>query len=57
MRILIIEDEKALAHTLQRGLTEEGYLVDCAFDGDSGLESVRSGSYDAILLDVEPEAG
>jgi len=36
MRILVVEDEKGLAHLIRRGLTEEGYAVDVAYDGEEG---------------------
>ena len=51
MRILIIEDEVVLAHAVQRGLQEEGYQVDCRFDGPSGLEAILTRQHDLILLD------
>jgi DNA-binding response OmpR family regulator len=35
-RIPVIEDEKELAHLVRRGLTEEGYVVDVAYDGEGG---------------------
>jgi DNA-binding response OmpR family regulator len=36
MRLLIIEDDRRLNHTLSLSLSEEGYAVDCAFDGMEG---------------------
>jgi DNA-binding response OmpR family regulator len=52
MRLLLIEDDRRLSSVLQRGLTEEGYKVDVAYDGDSGLEAAKLNSYDALLLDI-----
>lgn len=52
MRILIIEDEKRLSETLKKGLTESGFAVDQAFDGEEGLYLAESESYDAIILDI-----
>lgn len=52
MRILIVEDETKLAHALQRGLSEEGYAVDLALDGQDGLHQARTTSYDLIILDL-----
>jgi DNA-binding response OmpR family regulator len=52
MRLLVVEDEARLARALQRGLTADGFVVDTAGDGVSGLERARSGRYDAVLLDV-----
>lgn len=52
MRILVVEDEKRLASTLADMLGQENYLVDLAYDGESGLDNVMSGIYDAAILDV-----
>src|SRR5439155_870906 len=41
MRVLVVEDEPRLARALQRGLTAEGYAVDLATDGLTGLEAAR----------------
>jgi DNA-binding response OmpR family regulator len=51
-RILLIEDEPGLVMTLTDRLSLQGYTVDTATDGQSGLEKARSNSYDLILLDV-----
>ena len=52
MRLLVVEDEARLANALRRGLTAEGYVVDVAGDGPSGLEAARHEGYDAVLLDI-----
>ncbi len=52
MRVLVVEDEARLARALQRGLSAEGYAVDLAADGPSGLEAARHGEYDAVVLDI-----
>jgi len=52
MRILVIEDEKKARDYLAKGLSENGFVVDCAEDGDSGLHLARTGSYHLIILDV-----
>ncbi len=52
MRILIIEDEPKGARYLQRGLSENGYVVDVAHDGEEGLEFARGREYDLLLVDV-----
>ena len=52
MRILIVEDEHTLATYLKKCLEAEGYAVDAAFDGNTGLDMALSGSYDAITLDI-----
>ncbi len=52
MRILVVEDEKKVASFIKRGLEEEGYSVDVAYDGDEGLKMGREGDYDLILMDL-----
>ena len=52
MRLLVVEDEARLASALQRGLQAEGFVVDVAGDGVTGLELARHGGYDAMILDV-----
>ncbi|HEY2950663.1 MAG TPA: response regulator transcription factor [Micromonosporaceae bacterium] len=52
MRVLVVEDEARLATALQRGLQAEGFAVDVAGDGPSGLDLARHGGYDAMILDV-----
>ncbi|MBR6766339.1 MAG: response regulator transcription factor [Clostridia bacterium] len=51
-RILIVEDEEKLARFIELELCHEGYAVDKAFDGRTGLDMAESGRYDLILLDV-----
>ena len=50
-RILIIEDDSAILKVLQRGLAYEGYLVDIATDGRSGLNLARENHPDLVILD------
>jgi DNA-binding response OmpR family regulator len=52
MRLLVVEDETRFAHALRRGLTADGFTVEVAGDGTSGLELARDGEFDAVLLDV-----
>lgn len=52
MRILLIEDEKRLSHFIKKGLTEQGFAVDWAFDGEEGLYLAQQESYDIIILDI-----
>ena len=52
MRILVVEDEKKVASFIRRGLEEEGYAVDAAEDGETGLAMALDGVHDLILLDV-----
>lgn len=52
MRILVIEDEKKIADFIKRGLKEEGYAVDVAYDGQEGRLLAKTNPYDLILLDL-----
>jgi len=52
MRILIVEDEKKTAAYLKKGLSESGFVVDVAEQGEDGLHLARTGDYDLIILDV-----
>ncbi len=52
MRILVVEDEPAIADFLRRGLQAEGYAVDCAHDGLEGERRALSGEVDLVILDV-----
>ena len=52
MRILIVEDEVRLAHTLADLLKRQGYTADECHDGVSGLDNASSGIYDLVLLDA-----
>ena len=51
-RILIVEDEEKLARFVELELTHEGYQVEKAFDGRSGLSMAEAQDYDLLLLDV-----
>ncbi len=52
MRVLVVDDERGLTRTLQKGLVAEGFAVDTAHDGETGLSLATHGDYDAIVLDV-----
>jgi two-component system copper resistance phosphate regulon response regulator CusR len=52
MRILVVEDEPKAAAALRKGLTEKGYDVDVAADGDEGLRLALTGNYALVVLDV-----
>ena len=51
-KILLIEDEEKLARMVELELRYEGYEVEKAFDGRTGLERALSGEHDLILLDI-----
>jgi two-component system copper resistance phosphate regulon response regulator CusR len=52
MRILIVEDEPKTAAYLQQGLSEHGFVVDVADQGEDGLYLAWTGRYDLVILDV-----
>lgn len=51
MKILVVEDDRRIADFLSRGLTSEGYQVTVAADGRDGLERMRSGEFELVILD------
>ena len=51
MRVLIAEDEEALADTIARGLRREGMAVDVAYDGQAALDRATVNHYDVVVLD------
>jgi len=51
MKLLVIEDDREAAAYIAKGLSESGYVVDCAADGREGLFMATSGSYDALVVD------
>jgi DNA-binding response OmpR family regulator len=52
MKLLVIEDEKKVANFILQGLREEHYEVECAYDGEQGLEKALTGEFDGIVLDL-----
>ena len=52
MRILVVEDDHKIADALYRGLTEQHYSVDLAFDGVEGEFLAQTNDYDIIILDI-----
>lgn len=52
MRILVVEDEEAIAEALAHILTKNKYIVDTCYDGESGCDNAVSGIYDIIILDI-----
>lgn len=51
-KILLIEDEQKIADTLKMGLTEDGYYVEAAYDGNIGWKLFQQNRYDIIILDI-----
>lgn len=52
MRILVVEDEKKVASFIKKGLEEEFFTVDVAYNGKEGLELASTEEYDLIILDI-----
>lgn len=52
MRVLIVEDDPTIAEFVGKGLTEAGYAVDVAPDGERGVDLATSASYDAAIVDI-----
>ena len=52
MIVLLVEDDSGVSRFVKKGLKEEGYVVDAAFDGEEGLHLALSQTYDLIILDI-----
>ena len=52
MRILVVEDDTAVANFIRQGLTEAGYAVDVASDGQEALDCASVAEHDIIVLDI-----
>jgi heavy metal response regulator len=52
MRILLVEDDKAIARFVKKGLIENFFSVDVAFDGEDGLRLALHMTYDIVILDI-----
>lgn len=52
MKILLVEDEAKTATFLKKGLSENGFVLDVAEDGETGLHLATEGSFDLVILDV-----
>lgn len=52
MRILLVEDERRLSDAIKKGLWEQSFAIDQAFDGQEGQYLAETESYDLIILDV-----
>lgn len=51
MRILVVEDEHKIANAIKRGLEQESFAVDVAYDADEGVSLATTEDYDAVILD------
>ena len=52
MKILVVDDEKLLVKGMKFNLENEGYTVECAYDGAAAVELARTGQFDLLILDV-----
>jgi DNA-binding response OmpR family regulator len=52
MRILVVDDDRRLCAIIKRGLLEEAYAVDLAYDGEEGEYLAEVNTYDLIILDI-----
>jgi DNA-binding response OmpR family regulator len=52
MRILVVEDEHKIANAIKKGLEQEAFAVDVAYEGESGLDLAATEEYDLIILDL-----
>ncbi len=52
MKILVVDDERTLVKGMKFNLENEGYEVECAYDGAVAVELAREGKYDLLILDV-----
>ncbi|MBW6512254.1 MAG: response regulator transcription factor [Desulfuromonadaceae bacterium] len=52
MRILVVEDEKKVASFIKRGMEEEEFSVDLAYDGEEGLDLAEANPYNLIIMDL-----
>ena len=51
-KILVVDDEKMIVKGIRFSLQQEQWEVDCAYDGEEGLELARKTEYDLVLLDI-----
>ncbi len=52
MRALVIEDDRAVSQFIERGLRENGFAVEVAFDGHDGMQTAEATEHDVIVLDL-----
>lgn len=52
MKILVVEDEHRIASAIKKGLEQEKYAVDVAYDGEAGYDFASEGTYDLIIMDL-----
>ncbi|MFH1833185.1 MAG: response regulator transcription factor [Candidatus Levyibacteriota bacterium] len=52
MRVLVVEDEHKIANSIKKGLEQESFIVDVAYEGTTGFDLASTQDYDLIILDV-----
>ena len=52
MKALVVDDEKLIVKGLKFSLEQEGYEVDCAYDGQEAVDKAKETEYDIVLLDL-----
>lgn len=52
MKILVVDDEKSLVKGIKFNLENEGYQVECCYDGAAAVEQARTENYDLVILDL-----
>ena len=52
-RVLVIDDQQCIADLIQEALSQEGFLVEVAFDGEEGLDKYFDGQYDLVITDLK----
>ena len=52
LKALVVDDEKLIVKGIKFSLEQDGYQVDCAYDGESALEMAKKTEYDVVLLDL-----
>jgi len=52
LKILLVDDERTLVKGIKFNLENDGYDVECAYDGEQGVEIARRGGFDLIILDL-----
>ena len=51
-RVLVVDDEKLIVKGIRFSLEQDGFEVDCAYDGEEAIEKAKATEYDMVLLDV-----
>ena len=52
MRILVVDDERDLNRVISKRLEKEGYSVDSCYDGEQAIDYLRTGEFDAVVMDI-----